>query len=210
MNKYLAYAFIGLFLFACNANDSKKTTNTDSTHQTHTDTASRVSNPMKDMHDAMSGMMQHMKTMKVTGDPDHDFATMMKHHHEGAIKMAQAEIAGGANADMKAKAQKMIDDQQKEIAEFDQFLQSHQPSGSSDFGQKAMGMMTEMGAIKMDSRSLDAMFASMMIPHHQDAINMSKEYLKSGKISSIKTIANNIIQSQQKEINELQDWLNKQ
>jgi uncharacterized protein (DUF305 family) len=50
----------------------------------------------------------------------------------------------------------------------------------------------------------------MMIAHHQSAIDMSNAYLKSGaKNEKPKTMAHKIITGQQKEIGELQNWLNK-
>jgi len=153
--------------------------------------------------------MEQMKSMKPTGDADYDFTMMMKHHHEGAVKMAQAELSGGTDAEIKAKAQKIITDQQKEITEFDEFLNSSKPAGNSDFGKNAMGMMSNMSSMSMESSSIDAMFLSMMIPHHQDAIKMSQEYLKAAKNQKIKEIANNIIKAQQQEIKEFQDWLSR-
>jgi uncharacterized protein (DUF305 family) len=38
-------------------------------------------------------------------------------HHQGAINMARAELANGDDAESKARAQKIIDAQQKEIEE---------------------------------------------------------------------------------------------
>ena len=196
-----------VIFFACksntdeNANGSDTAQHSENNHHSTADT-STGNNAMMDMHNAMTGMMEQMKGMKPTGDADYDFAMMMKHHHEGAVKMAQAELSGGTDADIKAKAEKIIDDQQKEITAFDEFLNSSKPSGNSDFGKNAMGMMTDMGSMSMESSSLDAMFLSMMIPHHQDAIKMSQEYLKSGKNEKMKAIANNIIKAQQQEIKE--------
>ncbi len=199
-------------LIACgdNYNDQASSTKTDSSdHTAHStpDTQPEDQNHMKSMHDAMNTMMTQMQSMKPSGDPDHDFAMMMKHHHQGAIDMAKSEIAGGTDAALKQKAQKMIDDQQSEIGVFDKVLQSAS-SGSSDFGQRAMGMMTPMSEIKMESGSLDAMFVSMMIPHHQDPVKMAQEYLKVGKNETLKKVAQNIVSSQKKEIQELQEWLN--
>ncbi len=159
------------------------------------------------MHDAMDNSMQQMHSMKPTGDPDYDFAMMMKHHHQGAIDMAISEVAGGTDEEMKQMAQKMIDEQQKENAQFDQFMQGKQPTGNSDYGQRTMGMMTPMSDIKMESSSLDAMFASMMIPHHQDAVKMAQEYLKVGKNEELKKVARSISETQPKEIQELQNWI---
>jgi len=103
--------------------------------------------------------------------------------------------------------QNMIKVQKKENTEFDQSMQAKQPSGSLDYGQKAMGMMAPMSDIQMESGSLDAMSASMMIPHHQDAVKMAEEYLKVGKNAEMKKIAQSIIENQPKEIQELQNWL---
>ena len=78
-----------------------------------------------DMHGSMMGMMKGMESMKTTGDPDHDFAMMMKMHHQGAIDMAQMELKSGKDASMRAMAKKIIEAQQKEIKQFDQWLAKH-------------------------------------------------------------------------------------
>jgi uncharacterized protein (DUF305 family) len=70
-------------------------------------------------------MMKSMESMKTTGDPDRDFAMMMKMHHQGAIDMAQMELKSGKDASLKAMAKKIIAAQQKEIKEFDQWLAKH-------------------------------------------------------------------------------------
>ncbi len=75
-----------------------------------------------DMQGPMKGMMKNMDSMKMTGDTDVDFATMMKMHHQGAIDMAQMELQSGKDAKMRSMAKRIIKDQQKEIKEFDQWL----------------------------------------------------------------------------------------
>jgi hypothetical protein len=75
-----------------------------------------------DMRSSMMGMMKNMDSMKMTGDPDRDFATMMKMHHQGAIDMAQMELKIGKDAKMRAMAKRIIEAQQKEIKDFDQWL----------------------------------------------------------------------------------------
>ena len=159
----------------------------------------------------MNKNMQEMKAMQSTGNPDNDFAAIMKTHHLGATEMAQAELAQGTNAEMKAMAQKMIDAQQAEIAELNTFLSGHKTHGGGDaFFKEVMGKMNSM---KMDmdmSGSFDKQFAQMMIPHHQEAIDMSKAYIKAGAHEEkLKTMANKIITDQQKEIKDLRAWLEK-
>lgn len=71
--------------------------------------------------------MGDMKGMKMsnTGDADVDFATNMRMHHQMGLKMAQEELKSGKDADAKAMAQKIIEAQTKEIAEFDEWLAKH-------------------------------------------------------------------------------------
>lgn len=78
-----------------------------------------------DMKGSMMGMMKNMESMKTTGDTDHDFAMMMKMHHQGAIDMAQIELKSGKDASLKAMATKIIEAQQKEIGQLDQWLAKH-------------------------------------------------------------------------------------
>jgi uncharacterized protein (DUF305 family) len=178
-------------------------------HQSNTDnsTAASGENHMKAMHDVMNNSMQQMHDLVLTGNADHDFTMLMMHHHKGAIDMAQVEVKGGTDETMKQIAQKIIDAQAKENEHFNQLMQDHPHAEKSDFGEKAKGMMTPMSDIKMDGSSLDAMFASMMIPHHQDALRMAQEYLKVSKNEELKKIARNIIETQPKEIQEFQNWL---
>ncbi len=105
----------------------------------------------------------------------------------------------------------MIDDQQKEVSEFNTFLSGHNAHGGGDAFFKEV--MIKMNNMKMDmdqSGSVDKQFAQMMIPHHQSAIDMSNAYINSGAHEEkLKIMANNIISSQKKEIKELQTWLGK-
>lgn len=77
---------------------------------------------MGDMRGSMTGMMKNMEAVKMTGDADRDFASMMKMHHQGAIDMAQMELKSGKDAKMRSMAKKIIIAQQKEIKEIDQWL----------------------------------------------------------------------------------------
>lgn len=72
---------------------------------------------------SMNDMNSKMKSMQMTGDVDKDFAMMMTSHHEQAISMAEMELKNGMSAELKKMAQKMIDDQQKEIKEFKAWME---------------------------------------------------------------------------------------
>ncbi len=75
-----------------------------------------------DMKSKMDDMQSQMMAMKSTGNPDVDFAMMMRVHHQGAITMAEAELKDGNDPQMKKMAKSIIAAQKKEIAVFDKFL----------------------------------------------------------------------------------------
>lgn len=64
----------------------------------------------------------------MTGDADHDFASMMAMHHKMAIDMAQIELKEGRDSKMQDMARKIIDAQKKEIAEFEAWMKDHKPA----------------------------------------------------------------------------------
>lgn len=105
----------------------------------------------------------------------------------------------------------MIDDQQREVAEFNTFLAGHSAhGGGAAFHNEALRIMNNMKMDADHSGSIDKQFVQMMIPHHQSAIDMAHAYLKNGAHEQkLKTMANNIISTQQKEIAALKSWLDK-
>jgi uncharacterized protein (DUF305 family) len=74
------------------------------------------------MMSIMHATMAKMDTLKITKDPDNDFALMMRIHHQGAIDMANLELKSGSDATMKQMAQSIITAQQSEIAQLTTFL----------------------------------------------------------------------------------------
>src|SRR6266478_8043024 len=67
------------------------------------------------MNESMDGMDKRMKSAPMNGDVDHDFATMMMPHHQGAIDMAKGELSYGKDPVMRRLAQEILVDQQSEI-----------------------------------------------------------------------------------------------
>ncbi|WP_207481330.1 CopM family metallochaperone [Arenibaculum pallidiluteum] len=75
----------------------------------------------REMMQAMERMNRDM-TQGLTGDPDHDFARMMAAHHQGAIDMAQAYLSDGKDRRLREMAEKVVKEQQAEIAELQDWL----------------------------------------------------------------------------------------
>ena len=78
-----------------------------------------------ELQESMNAMNAKMKSMKMTGDNDKDFAMMMIPHHEGAVVMAEAEVGHGSNLELKQMAVKIMTDQKKEIEELKSWLEQH-------------------------------------------------------------------------------------
>ena len=79
------------------------------------------------MKDSMERMDNGMKSGPMNGDVDHDFATMMMPHHQGAIDMAKAELIYGKDPVMRRLAEEIVVDQQSEIQAMQLWL-SKQPT----------------------------------------------------------------------------------
>ena len=70
---------------------------------------------MADMGRSMKAMDRGMATAPMDGNVDHDFASMMLPHHQGAIDMAKAELLYGKDPVMRRMAQGILVEQQSEM-----------------------------------------------------------------------------------------------
>lgn len=79
-----------------------------------------------DMMNSMAKMDRDMQRAPMTGDPDHDFASMMIPHHQGAINMAKAELLYGKDPVLRRLAQEIITTQGTEVQVMRQQLNRRQ------------------------------------------------------------------------------------
>ncbi|OJW81779.1 MAG: hypothetical protein BGO69_14835 [Bacteroidetes bacterium 46-16] len=163
------------------------------------------------MMSIMHSMMDTMMGMQKTNDPDNDFAMMMRMHHQGAIDMSNAELKSGDDAQMKEMAQMIIDAQTAEIEPLTTFLNAHSPHGNvPEFSMQQMANMERSGKVtdlQIINGDIDHDFAMLMIQHHQSAIENARLELIYGHEDSMKTMARNIVEAQDQEIKELQQWI---
>jgi uncharacterized protein (DUF305 family) len=163
----------------------------------------------------MHSMSQDMDAMTMSMDPDHDFAMMMKMHHQGAIDLAIYQLANGNDNTIKAKAQMMKDAQIMEIMQLDSFMNAHTAIPDNvagmafmDASERAMNEMdSDADAQKLNGDS-DHDFVHLMIQHHKSAIKMADAEIQHGKIQEIKDMATMMKTDQTNEIAQLQSWLN--
>lgn len=83
---------------------------------------------MKQMRDEMMAMQQEAENALHTrdrNDADVDFSEVIIEHHKGAIAMSQMELEFGHDQCMLKEADKLIDEQAKEIENFSEFKNDH-------------------------------------------------------------------------------------
>lgn len=142
---------------------------------------------------------------------DLQFIDTMIAHHEGAVEMAKMVDGKTQRTELKAFAQKIITDQNKEIAQMKEWREKWFKGAPRAMNMEMPGMMDSM---KMDMSKLsnskdkefDLAFIEMMIPHHAGATTMAKEAQTKAEHAEIKTLAGNIIKEQEAEIKQMNVW----
>lgn len=133
--------------------------------------------------------------------------------------MAQEALQKSTRPEIKQLAQAIIEAQQQEITQMQQWRTAWYPKAStvpvmydeqmkmdmpmSDAMRSSMMMSGSLGAA---DNQFDLRFINAMIPHHEAAVIMAQEALQKSDRSEIKQLAQGIISSQQQEINQMQQW----
>ena len=157
------------------------------------------------------------KTMGI--NLDQHFIEQMIPHHEGAIAMANLALEKAVRPEIKTLAGDIISAQEKEINEMEGWYKNwfgkNVPAGSVAImgggmmsqGGMHMGGQAEIQTLEKAS-DFDKAFIEAMIPHHQLAVMMA-QMLKAGTDrSEMLSLAENIIESQNAEIEQMQGWYN--
>ncbi len=151
------------------------------------------------------------------------FLMMMVPHHRQASMMAEMAVMKSPRAELRALAQGIIDEQQKEIDEMSRYLREwygmEPPAGDMmpmDMAMHSMpmmhatmtNMMARMQALESKSGDdFDIEFMSTMTDHHAIAIMMSSPVLISGHHPDLYKLAERIVISQGEEIQQMDEWL---
>ena len=153
-------------------------------------------------------------------DADVTFVKHMIPHHEQAVAMARTVESNASSAEVKTLAGRIEKAQAPEIEKMKSWLKSwgkpETPATGSDMSNMDRGKSMGMGIMSADEmdklRSLrgaafDKQFLSMMIKHHQGAIEMAKTELNDGEDKDAKAMAQDIIKAQETEITRMQSLL---
>ena len=170
---------------------------------------------LKDYNRAIAKMNDEMMIGMRYNAPDTAFAKGMIGHHRGAVAMAKTQLKYGTDTEMRKLAQRIIDNQQAEIATINRWLASHPDAArarlETPFMQQeyadSMEVMHNDIMLGITDLMPDMAFARSLLPHHIGAVNMAKIELKYGEDEEMLELAKQIIANQQPEIKLMQDWI---
>ncbi len=171
--------------------------------------------------DHSGGMMSHDSMDLGVADAEYDlrFIDGMTPHHQGAIAMAQDVLKNSQRPELRKLANEIIAAQEKEIVQMGEWRKAWHPKAgdklvmwhasmnhsmemSPEF-RKNMMMTMDLGAA---DAQFDLRFIEAMIPHHEGALIMAKDAISKSKRPEIKKLAQEILDSQKLEIEQMQAW----
>ena len=171
--------------------------------------------------------MQHGSSMKHgsgdlgPADANYDlrFIDAMTPHHQGAVLMALEAQQKSQRPQIKKLANDIIKAQNQEINQLQQWRKAWYAKASStpmaynaqmghmmamsEEQMKGMMMNSDLGAANAE---FDLRFINAMIPHHEGAVTMAQDALNKSKRPEIKQLSQNIVTSQQAEIDQMKQW----
>lgn len=164
---------------------------------------------------AMSRMNDEMLIGMGYNDPDTAFAKSMLGHHRGTVDMAQIQLKYGTDAEMRALAEDIIDNQQLKIDTMRRWLASHpdaaKPKPNTEAMQQAYADDIEDMYEDMEkgitASVADIAFARSMLSLHVGAVDMALIQLKYGTDEEMRDLALQIIDAQQRRIQTTENWL---
>jgi len=173
-------------------------------------TATETKNVFLKMMDTMMARMEQAPAGK---SADFIFTTEMIPHHQGAIQMANYEIAHGKDFKMIQLAKSILAEQTTESQQMNlwigdpSFNTGTLPKGFQQEMDQTMEIMMKELPADQTLKNTDQSFAAVMIPHHQAAINMAKVILKYTADQRTASFAKQLISLEQMEIEQMSNFI---
>ena len=168
------------------------------------DDESNSSGSMNGMDHGMSSSSSQSGMTPAGQAGDVMFAQMMIPHHQQAIEMADLAIQKKASAAVTQLAEQIRTAQGPEIDTMNQWLSEwNAPISAGSHGGHSDGMMTDADMKQLSEaqgEAFDRMWLTMMIEHHQGATVMARDVMKTTKNPDVRSMAQNIVSGQTKEI----------
>jgi uncharacterized protein (DUF305 family) len=146
-------------------------------------------------------------------DADVTFTQKMIPHHQQGIEMAKAVDARTKRPQLRTLADAITVSQGQEVTLMQRWLQDWGKPATlqgMDHGAGHMpGMMSEAQMRQLmatKNQEFDLAFVDLMTTHHQGAIDMATTELRDGSLPQVKRLAQQIIDTQQAEIDQFTVW----
>jgi putative membrane protein len=117
-------------------------------------------------------------------DKDKDFVSAAERGGKAEVDVAQDATAHAENTDVKAFAQKLVDDHTKANAELEQFGLSHGVTTTAEIEAKAKEAKERLA--KLTGKNFDQAFIRQMVDDHQATIKTFEDESKNGTDSDLK------------------------
>ena len=162
-----------------------------------------------------AGQEQEAEQGAEFNDADVAFAQQMIPHHQQAVEMAQLAADRAERQEIKDLAARVEAAQAPEIATLEGWLGDwgvDVPVAGMDMdhGQDGMGMMSDADMSMLESATggeFDRLFLEMMVRHHSGAIDMAEEQLRDGQHPGALEMAQEIKDTQEAEVAEMEALL---
>ena len=137
---------------------------------------------------------------------DRAFLSAMIPHHQAAVDMARAVLPVSKDATVKAWANAVIKDQNREINLMGTWLRA---LGGTDaaMAKKMTGSMQGMASMIKTSKTPDIAFVKGMVPHHASAVDMANLALQQSRDTNVLKLARDIVRAQAQEMHDYRLWL---
>lgn len=182
-----------------------------------------LNSQVKSQNQGMMGFNQTSPEKGViTGNSviDAHFIEQMIPHHEDAITMANMALLKAKTPEIKQLAQNIIDSQSKEIEQMKSWYKNwygrELPTGAEVMNNHGMSSGAGMHMGRMNDKTdidnlenaqnFDKVFIEEMIPHHQMAVMMASMLKNGTQRPEMKQLADDIVFSQSKEIEQMRSW----
>ena len=130
---------------------------------------------------------------------------MMIQHHQGAVAMAEMAATQAGHQEIKDVAQNIVRDQTREITDPTNWLQQwYNAAPQTGMMHEDMNMAGMLRNASGDE--FDKVFLQLMHEHHRGAIAMAELVPDRATHQELKTLAQNIITTQEAEIQQFMAW----
>jgi uncharacterized protein (DUF305 family) len=155
--------------------------------------------------DPMNASLEKLKGAEF----EQSFLQQMIQHHRSAIEMANMASGQTQRTELRQFAEKVISNQQKEIDEMTDWLQSWYNTSAKDIANteadKEMKTHMSMFAGKKDA-DFDKTFLQMMPQHHHVGVEMAEQAEKKATHPELKAFASKLAKDEQAEIKQMKQW----